>query len=160
MSVELYRESAGKFDSRTLSRKTLSRWTGRMIPCMRARALVRVYMHICTCVCVCICMCMYVYLCVSYVCVCMYIYIYICVSLSLYIYIYIYIYVCTYIYISVIHNVYIYITLPQWGIRKGGLDQQITSQKYRLSHINMLLFGSLFSDPPLKDGEHMHTLIY
>ena len=30
MSVESYRESPGKFDSRTLSRETLSRWTGRM----------------------------------------------------------------------------------------------------------------------------------
>ena len=29
MSVELYRESPGKFDSRTLSRETPSRWTGR-----------------------------------------------------------------------------------------------------------------------------------
>ena len=29
MSVELHRGSPGKFDSRTLSRKTLSRWTGR-----------------------------------------------------------------------------------------------------------------------------------
>ena len=29
MSVEFYRGSPGKFDSRTLSRKTLSRWTGR-----------------------------------------------------------------------------------------------------------------------------------
>ena len=29
MSVEFYRESPGKFDSRTLSRKTLNRWTGR-----------------------------------------------------------------------------------------------------------------------------------
>ena len=29
MSVEFYRESPGKFDSRTLSRETLSRWTGR-----------------------------------------------------------------------------------------------------------------------------------
>ena len=29
MSVELYRESPGKFDSRTLSRTTLNRWTGR-----------------------------------------------------------------------------------------------------------------------------------
>ena len=29
MSVELYRESPGKFDSRTLSRETLSGWTGR-----------------------------------------------------------------------------------------------------------------------------------
>ena len=29
MSVEFYRESPGKFDSRTLNSKTLSRWTGR-----------------------------------------------------------------------------------------------------------------------------------
>ena len=29
MSVEFYRVSPGKFDSRTLSRKTLNRWTGR-----------------------------------------------------------------------------------------------------------------------------------
>ena len=29
MSIEFYRESPGKFDSRTLNRKTLSRWTGR-----------------------------------------------------------------------------------------------------------------------------------
>ena len=31
MSVEFDRESPGKFDSRTLSRETLSRWTGRMV---------------------------------------------------------------------------------------------------------------------------------
>ena len=31
MSVEFYRESPGKFDSRTLDRKTLNRWTGRTI---------------------------------------------------------------------------------------------------------------------------------
>ena len=31
MSVELYRESPGKFDSRTLNRKTLNRWIGRII---------------------------------------------------------------------------------------------------------------------------------
>ena len=31
MSVEFYRESPGKLDSRTLNRKTLDRWTGRMI---------------------------------------------------------------------------------------------------------------------------------
>ena len=29
MTVEFDRGSPGKFDSRTLSRKTLSRWTGR-----------------------------------------------------------------------------------------------------------------------------------
>ena len=29
MSVEFDRGSPGKFDSRTLNRKTLSRWTGR-----------------------------------------------------------------------------------------------------------------------------------
>ena len=30
MSVEFDRESPGKFDSRILSRETLSRWTGRI----------------------------------------------------------------------------------------------------------------------------------
>ena len=30
MSVESYRESPGKFDSRTFDRKTLTRWTGRV----------------------------------------------------------------------------------------------------------------------------------
>ena len=29
MSIEFYRESPGKFGSRTLNRKTLDRWTGR-----------------------------------------------------------------------------------------------------------------------------------
>ena len=29
MSVEFHRESPGKFDSRTLTREILSRWTGR-----------------------------------------------------------------------------------------------------------------------------------
>ena len=32
MSVEFYGESPGKFDSRTLNRKTLNRWTGRTTP--------------------------------------------------------------------------------------------------------------------------------
>ena len=31
MSVEFYRESPGKFDSRTLNRESLSRWTGRTL---------------------------------------------------------------------------------------------------------------------------------
>ena len=39
MSVESYRESPRKFDSRTLSRKTLNRWTGRM----RLTRLTRLY---------------------------------------------------------------------------------------------------------------------
>ena len=33
MSVEFYRGSPGKFDSRTLNRKTLNRWTGRTASC-------------------------------------------------------------------------------------------------------------------------------
>ena len=48
MSVELYRESHGKFDSRTLNRKTLSRWTERKwhwsvleVPSWRARELTK-----------------------------------------------------------------------------------------------------------------------
>ena len=32
MSFEFDRESPGKFDSRTLNRKTLNRWTGRTQP--------------------------------------------------------------------------------------------------------------------------------
>ena len=32
MPVEFDRGSPGKFDSRTLNRKTLSRWTGRITP--------------------------------------------------------------------------------------------------------------------------------
>ena len=41
MSVELYRASPGKFDSRTLNRKTLSRWTGRkLLICMH-------FWHVC-----------------------------------------------------------------------------------------------------------------
>ena len=31
MSVEFHRKSPGKFDSRTLNRETLSRWTGRTV---------------------------------------------------------------------------------------------------------------------------------
>ena len=40
MSIEFDRESPGKFDSRTLNRKTLSRWTGRTLQdweCIAAR---------------------------------------------------------------------------------------------------------------------------
>ena len=36
MSVEFYRESPGKFDSRTLNRETLSRLTGRTFMSMVA----------------------------------------------------------------------------------------------------------------------------
>ena len=39
MSVEFYIESPGEFDSRTLSRETLSRWTGRS--CKRPRPAAR-----------------------------------------------------------------------------------------------------------------------
>ena len=34
MSVEFDRETPGKFDSRTLSKETLSRWTGRNLLCV------------------------------------------------------------------------------------------------------------------------------
>ena len=36
MSVEFYRGSPGKFDSRTLGRKALSRWTGRITLALQA----------------------------------------------------------------------------------------------------------------------------
>ena len=42
MSVEFDRGSPGKFDSRTLSRETLSRWTRRRPPCETSN---RVYIH-------------------------------------------------------------------------------------------------------------------
>ena len=42
MSVEMYRESPGKFDSRTLNRKTLSRWTGRIRESIEVRESTRV----------------------------------------------------------------------------------------------------------------------
>ena len=89
MSVEFDRESPGKFDSRTLSRTTLSRWTGRSatrgrsaLPSERPLASRRpstgenrhgIYI---------------------------YIYIYVHVSLSLSIYIYIYIYICMHAYMG------------------------------------------------------------
>ena len=38
MSVEFDRESAGKFDSRTLNRTTLNRWTWRTSPADSYRA--------------------------------------------------------------------------------------------------------------------------
>ena len=40
MSVEFYRGSPGKFDSRTLNTKTLNRWTGRMAGQTRGTACV------------------------------------------------------------------------------------------------------------------------
>ena len=40
MSVEFYRGSPGKFDSRTLNRKTLSRWTGRIYIYIHTHVLV------------------------------------------------------------------------------------------------------------------------
>ena len=71
MPVEFYRESPGKFDSRTLNRTTLNRWTGR------SRAWERhIVRHIVDSV---------------YIGMSMYtdIYIYICVYMYIYIYIYI-----------------------------------------------------------------------
>ena len=42
--VEIYRESPGKFDSRTLSRETLSRWTGRIQTLLTAK-IIRIKDH-------------------------------------------------------------------------------------------------------------------
>ena len=94
MSVEFDRGSPRKFDSRTLNRKTPSRWTGRRnLPSpllargratskpLSSRREISIYIYI------------YIYV---------YIYIYIYTHLSLYIYIYtniICMYVCVYIYI-------------------------------------------------------------
>ena len=47
MSVEFYRESPGKFASRTLSRETLSRWTGRIITIIISTYIyIYIYIHI------------------------------------------------------------------------------------------------------------------
>ena len=75
MSVSFYGESPGKFDSRTLSRKTLSSWTGRtmLYNVILHNDIVRIYD---------ICM---------YVCVYIYIYIYIYVYLHTHTYIHTYI---------------------------------------------------------------------
>ena len=49
MSVAFYRESPGKFDSRTLNRKTLNRWTGRTRARARARAHARLTSRVTRC---------------------------------------------------------------------------------------------------------------
>ena len=99
MSVEFDRGSPGKFDSRTLSRETLSRWTGHMGGCARpsfslrrcgiaepavysARSLryvyIYIYIYIRLCICMCMCMCMYIYIYIHiHIHICMYMYTYI-----------------------------------------------------------------------------------
>ena len=82
MSVESKRGSPGKFDSRTLNRKMLSRWTGRNLECQgvdSVRFLITAYIYI------------YIYI-HTYMYVYMYIYIY--RERERCIYIYIYIYIC------------------------------------------------------------------
>ena len=95
MSVEFDRGSPGKFDSRTLNRKTLNRWTGRK-SCKEdggdgftsPRSGVSFAAPACTAA-VGQDMCVYIYI---------YIYIYI---IYIYTYIYTYIYICVYIYIYI-----------------------------------------------------------
>ena len=105
ISVEFYRSSPGKFDSRTPSRKTLSRWTGRSLtgspyfrsetwscrPACRSAARDETATR-------------YIYI---------YIYIYVCVYMYMYIYIYILYYTILYynmiVYIYIYYNIYIYI---------------------------------------------------
>ena len=71
ISVESDRESPGKFDSRTLNRETLNRWTGRTYTytCMSMSMInihvYNLYVH----------MCVYAYN--TYMCIYVYIYIYI-----------------------------------------------------------------------------------
>ena len=72
MSVLCYRESPGKFDSRTLSRETLSRWTGRnyyfdlpdggvLVQGARREAVLYIYIYIYACVYIHIYIYIYVY---------------------------------------------------------------------------------------------------
>ena len=82
MSVEFHRESPGKFDSRTLNRTTLNRWTGRrLLTClpdhpMSPSIYIYIYMYIHTYIYA------YVYLSIiMYVHICIYIYIYYCICI-------------------------------------------------------------------------------
>ena len=83
MSVEFYRESPRKFDSRTLNMTTLNRWTGRTSNVRQVMCLslylslsLSLYIHIYTCVYMYVYMYIYIYICM-YMCMCVYIYIYI-----------------------------------------------------------------------------------
>ena len=102
MPVECYRESPGKFDSRTLNRKTRNRWTGRNLGPVACRdsavaslaresgigldanrrmvAVIHMYTYI------------YIYMClyVLYVYIYIYIYIHMCMCMCMCVYIYIY----------------------------------------------------------------------
>ena len=108
MSVEFYRGSPGKFDSRTLNRNTLNSWTGRtqvnfggkshpecatFSPDGRRSPRETCILH-------------YVYLSI-------YLSIYLALSLSIYIYIYMYVYI--YIYICMYLFTCIYIIYPPEG---------------------------------------------
>ena len=68
MSVEFDRGSPGKFDSRTLNRKTLSRWTGRIY--IYIYIYIHTYIHTYTCI--------YIYI-YTHMSIVIYIYIYICI---------------------------------------------------------------------------------
>ena len=107
MSLEFYRESPGKFDSRTLNRTTLNRWTGRTHTIIDAicrsaagapsrRATASVYLSL---------------------------------SLSLSVYIYIYIYIYMYIiYIYICYSVVVYLMLyrcPKQACRCLCLNKEV-----------------------------------
>ena len=83
MTVECYGESPGKFDSRTLNRKTLNRWTGRIrhlasLVDLPLKALFRCHVS----------MCIHIDISLSLsLSVCLSIYLSIYLSLSIYIYI-------------------------------------------------------------------------
>ena len=124
MSVEFYRESPGMFDSRTLSRETLSRWTGRVSKRLSRRCMPNARSkdsRMCHVIVLASC-CLSVFRIVNVMLQDMmvivrviYIYIYIYIyTHTMYVYIYIYreremyTYVCIYIYIY-IYMIYIYI---------------------------------------------------
>ena len=87
MSVEFYRESSVKFDSRTLRRETLSRWTGRSHALRYTDPEEGMYLINCqygpdtetntknTCIYTCVCILYkYIYIYIYIVCIHMYIY--------------------------------------------------------------------------------------
>ena len=86
MSVEFYRESPGKFDSRTLNRKTLDRWTGRTTNDNTCLTLDVLFVEIIVGEIVLYYIYIYIYTHTIYICVCMSV----CMCIHIYIYIYIY----------------------------------------------------------------------
>ena len=114
MSVELCRESPGKFDSRTLSRETLSRWTGRRsIP--RPISL-RTAMAFSTAVCAALATLCRTMLCYAMLCYAMLCYAMLCYAVLYYIILYYTILYYTILYYTVLYCTTLYYTILHYII--------------------------------------------